>query len=109
MFISFATKVIRQLCEDSLEAEKILGGKVAEKLRNRLADLDAAKVVTDLIAGMPSQLDGHTQKTIKINLTSTAYLEIQPNHSKVPRRSDGFVDWSKVQRVKILRIEAGNV
>jgi addiction module HigA family antidote len=58
MDISFASKKLEKLCSDSREAMKVLGADGARKLRTRLADLEAADTVSELVAGRPHPLTG---------------------------------------------------
>jgi len=57
MEIGFRDDKLRDLCEKERVARKKLGDACARKLRSRLADLDAARVVTDLVAGRPHPLN----------------------------------------------------
>jgi len=101
----FATKSLRQLCESKTEANRHLGVTVAEKLSRRLSDLRAATSVKDLIAGRPRELRGARQPCLVVGLCEGSRLVFGPNHNVMPRLESGYVDWSKVSRVKILRIE----
>ena len=53
LILAFASKALREICEDEEQAERRLGKKVAESLKHRLGDLEAAPAATDLIAGRP--------------------------------------------------------
>ena len=78
---------------------------MADKLRRRLADLRAAKTVKDLVAGRPRELDRFDQQHIGIELCEGYRIVFCVNHNSVPMLKSNRVDWSKVSRVKILRIE----
>lgn len=58
MEIRYKDKKVRELCEKQAVAEKKLGTASARKLKVRLAALEAAACVTDLIAGNPHPLKG---------------------------------------------------
>lgn len=103
MKLAFRTQTIRKLCEKQAYAEDKLGIRVADYLRARLADLEAAKTLEDLIAGSPQTLENGV---IQVNIGSTARMLIKSNHNTTPRRRNGELDWSKVKRVQIMRIEA---
>ena len=58
MDISFANTRLRLLCHDERAQQRQLGAIDAKRLRSRLADLDAAACVTELVAGRPHPLKG---------------------------------------------------
>lgn len=84
-----------------------MGPAVSKKLKRRLADLRAAVSVQDLIAGQPCELDGPHEKRIALQLAKSYRLLLSPNHSVLPKLESGKLDWAKVSRVKLLRIESG--
>ena len=103
--IAFANKSLRQLCESERRARRSLGPRVAEKLKRRLADLRAANCVKDLVAGRPSELKGDHAGQVALDLGNKFHLVFCTNHSVVPLVNGGHVDWSRVNRVKIICIE----
>ena len=103
--LAFAKKSLRQLCESETKAKRDLGVRMAEKLRRRLADLRAATCVKDLVAGRPRELDGADHRHIAIDLCEDYRIIFCANHTANPVVKSGDVDWSRVSRVKILRIE----
>ncbi len=102
--ISFAEKSLRQLCENGALARRKLGIKVAEKLKHRLADLRAASSVKDLVVGRPREVEG----IMSVDLCDDYRIILCANHNSVPLLDTGAVDWSKVNRVKILKIEGSH-
>ena len=77
---------------------------MAEALRHRIADLRAATCVYDLLAGKPSIVDiGHTQQLVVI-LSEHSRLVLSANHSSNPLAASDKIDWSKVTRLKVVRI-----
>lgn len=102
--LAFATKSLRQLCENEARAKRDLGGTVAEKLKRRLADLRAAECVKDLIAGRPHEVEGATHRHFAVSLCEGARIVFCANHNTIPLEKSGGVDWSKVSRVKILEV-----
>ena len=73
------------------------------ELRARLADLRDAQSVEDLVAGSPRVLDAE-QEVMAISLGEGLNISIACNHSNIPRKDDGKVDWSRVRRIRILKI-----
>ena len=106
MEIAFESKELRDLCESEAVARGTLDEGDAEMLMHRLADLSAASSISDLLAGNPRPVDGG--RLIVIDLSSSRRLVFAPNHPRNPQRDDGATDWAKVNRVRIVRLEADN-
>lgn len=102
--ISFADKSLRQLCENGAIAKRKLGIKVAEKLKHRLADLRAASCVKDLMVGRPREVEG----IMIVDLCDDYRIILCANHNLIPLLDSGAIDWTMVNRVKILRIEGNH-
>lgn len=104
MNIAFATRKLREICENQVKAERELGVVIAAKLRSRLADLNAARSVKELLFGEPRESSEDGRSVFTINLTQGYQLVLASNHNSI--RADG--DWAEVTRVKVLEIEADN-
>jgi toxin HigB-1 len=104
MQIDFLDSKLRKLCENSREAEKKLGSDSARKLRGRLADLDAADHVKELVAGRPHPLQGDRMGQFSLDLAGAKRLVFKPDHQPVPQDADGNIDWSQVTAIKIIFI-----
>ena len=96
MEILFKDKKIQDLCEKRAIAEKKLGSVCARKLRARLADLEAAAAVTDLVAGNPHPLKGDRKGQFALNLDGGSRLVFRPAHNPCPQNTAGGIDWSRV-------------
>jgi len=103
--LAFANKTIRRVCENQASASRELGVEVADSLRRRLADLRAAPNVKDVIAGSPRENDSNSQSHFTVDLANGVRLVFCANHNSTPMLKTGTVDWAKVSRVKILKIE----
>src|SRR5687768_8862419 len=101
----FSTLYIREICESQVRAEREYGPNVAKDLRARLADLIAAEVISDLVAGEPTARQDAGVSFVAIRLEEGYRLLLLPNQSPIPKNADGSVNWKKVHRVKIERIE----
>jgi hypothetical protein len=99
--LAFETKLLREICESEQKARQELGIKVAEALKRRLADLRAATSVEDLPVAKPRKNSG----TCVVDLPQGYRLVFVPNHTKNPMLKPRTVDWARVGRIKILRIE----
>jgi hypothetical protein len=103
--IAFSTKALRELCENQTRATKLLGAKVAENLKRRLADLRAAPSIPEVVAGRPYELDGARSGDFAVNLCDGVRIVFCANHNIVPRLESRQVDWAKIGRIKIVKIE----
>jgi hypothetical protein len=102
--LSFAKKSLRTLCESQVIAERQFGLTAAGKLRRRLADLRAATNVKELAAGRPHQLAN--ARHMAVDLGDDLQLVFCANHNAIPMADTVSIDWAKVSRVQILRIES---
>ena len=105
--LAFKTIRLRTICESKSEATRELGAKVARVLTHRLADLRAARSPVEIVVGHPREL-GANGEHMAVDLVGDYRIVFCANHPK--RRSDnsGIVDWSRVSRIKILRIGSGD-
>jgi plasmid maintenance system killer protein len=102
LILAFASKTLREICEDEKQAARHFNKHVTESLKHRLSDLEAASAITDLITGQP-QLHNPTAK-YSVRLAEGVCLEFAANHVKNPVDKNGNVDWKKVSRIQIMRI-----
>ena len=82
-----------------------MGSEAAEMLKHRIADLRAAITINDLVVGSPRVLANTSGLYMSINLRDGQKLIFCANHVENPTCDTGDVDWSRVSRIKILRIE----
>jgi len=101
--LAFAEKSLRQVCTSRISASRKLGEKTAEKLARRLADLRACDSVGEIVVGKPQEIKSTPPGEFAIELGQRSRLIFSANHNDVPTVS-GKVDWSKVSRIKILRL-----
>lgn len=99
--MAFLTTSIRSLCEDENNAIQELGPEVAKVLRDRLADLRAAISIKDILLGNPMEVE---QNNFKIELFDNFRLVFGNGHPTKPN-SNKIIDWSTINRIKILKIE----
>lgn len=105
MELAFETKELRDICEHEARAKQELGKQVAEKLKHRLADMISARTVTDLVAGELHEVDGAHPRNMAVKISEGVRLVFSANHNEMPLSRPGAVDWSKVRRIKLVRIE----
>ncbi len=100
--LAFETRELRDICENEAEAKRQFGDAVAEVLKHRLADLDAAISPVDLIAGDPRLEPGND--AMALDLSEGYRLVFAPNHPHNPTTASGGIDWGNVSRIRILQI-----
>lgn len=108
MEISFKNRELRNLCASKNRAKHQLGETLASKLMARLADIMAFNNVDELIV---SQILGSVINSgdhIKIEISAKFNIIFCSNHIETPLLDDGNVDWSNVNRIKILNIGVDN-
>lgn len=105
MELAFHYRKLRILCESEAHAKHELGSEVAEVLKRRLADLDAATSAQDLVAGRPRELD---DANMAVDLCDGYRIVFCANHPSNPVTETGDLDWSRISRIKVLRIESDN-
>jgi plasmid maintenance system killer protein len=103
--LAFETKPLRTICESERHAKHEFGDAVAEILKHRLADMCAATSVNDLVAGQPRALAGAAPQQMVVDLNDSYRIVFTANHTKNPVTETGNLDWKRVSRIKILRIE----
>ena len=106
MELAFDSKPLRTICESEDDATQELGHAVSEILKHRLADLRAATSIADLLVGRPRVLQRAVHQYMAVDLGDDLRLVFCANHPNNPVAKSGQVDWLKVSRIKILRIES---
>jgi proteic killer suppression protein len=107
--LAFDSKQLRTLCESAARAEAELGLEAADALKHRLADLRAAGSVDDLPVGHPRVAKQNDSKVMLVDFYRRHSLVFCVNHPKPPKMASGAIDWTRVSRIKILRIGQNDV
>ncbi|MNE53994.1 hypothetical protein D3C80_1487520 [compost metagenome] len=105
MVLSYESKQIRNICNKEVVAQQSLPRHVVTMLIRRLADLRAVSNLHDLLAGNPRECSALPPGEYIIDLCDGYSLIFRSSHLITPILSTGKVDWSKVDRIKILRIQ----
>lgn len=104
MEITYASRELEKLCNRSNHAIRKLGDIGARKLQSRLADIESAHDVTELIAGSPHPLKGGREGDFSLRLHGAQRLVFRPEHDPIPRLEDRGIDWQNVTAVRIVEI-----
>lgn len=107
MELAFGTKSLRDICESEVHAKSELGPRVAEILKHRLADLRAAASPKDIVVGLLREVDNEGRRHMVVDLCDGYRIVFSANHANNPTTKTGDLDWARVSRIKILRIETG--
>lgn len=100
MDLAFGDKALRYICESEARARKSLGAPAAADLHARLSDLEAIDVVTEM-DWVPLTVDG---RNVSFEFHPGFRLLAEANEAKIPLL-DGAVDWSRVGRLLLRKIE----
>ena len=96
---------LRTICESEARAQNELGLEVAEALLHRLADLRAATSIHDLLVGRPRVSDTEGEHLV-VDLRNGYHIILEANHPNNPVTETGRLDWTRISRIKVLRIES---
>jgi hypothetical protein len=99
--LAFETKALRDICESKATAKERLGAKVADALKRRLSDFQSIDTFDELPFTKPRK----NSNNVSFNLPEGWRLIVTGGHGENPRLPDGKTDWTKVTRLKIVRIE----
>lgn len=105
MKFAFEDKKIRTFCEDADKANAEFGHAVAQNLQSRLADLDAATTIKDVMTGQPEKIKDSLN--YKVDLGDGFRLVFCCNHINPPLLN-GKIDWEQVTYIRLLQIEKIN-
>lgn len=102
--LAFDTMALRDVCESEEKARRKLGSKVAAGLKRRLSDFQAIESFDELPAARPRK----NSSSYTFSLPDGWRLVVTAGHGSNPTHPSGKIDWAKVSRIKILRIEKAN-
>lgn len=110
MHITFSTKKLRKQLNEKETMVKIHGELRAKKLKLALATLDAAPNLGALAPPMSPphrchELIGNRKGQLTVDLDHPFRLLFRADHSPLPLRAEGGLDWSKVTAIEIIGIE----
>jgi hypothetical protein len=101
--LAFATKGLRQICEQDARARRDLGVSAAGSLRKRLLDIEAMDALVPELPWLPTMV--RSDKIAAVEFHPGFHLVVTPNHGELPLDGDGRVDWTRVERIKLIGIE----
>ncbi|HSB78426.1 MAG TPA: killer suppression protein [Candidatus Methylomirabilis sp.] len=84
------------------------GAENARKIRQRLAELNAAATLADigrLPPARPHALKGNRKGQFAVDVRHPFRLLFEPADDPVPLRDDGGVDLARITRIRVLSVE----
>lgn len=107
MDIQFDTDTLAREYNNTKLLLKKHGEARAKAIRRRLDALRAAAVLDDLrnAAGRLHELKGGRKGQFSLDLDGPYRLLFVANHSPVPARPEGGIDWTRITAVTILGVE----
>lgn len=108
MLIYFRTSKLQKLCSKEREMLKQLGRVMADKLQQRLMELNAADSLADVSHLPPPrchELSGNRAGQFSVDLEHPYRLLFIPADDPIPLKEDGGIDLSQVREIEIIKIE----
>jgi plasmid maintenance system killer protein len=108
MVIYFRTKRLQKICNNTNEAIKKLGPKMARKLQQRLMELKATSCLADISRVPPARchlLTGDRDGQLSVDLVHPYRLLFIPANDPIPVTQDGGLDWSNITEIEIVEID----
>ncbi|MCL2155553.1 MAG: hypothetical protein FWH53_07820 [Leptospirales bacterium] len=110
MNISFKNTKLEKELNEGKNLQKIHGSLRAKKIGIRLKELRAASCLNDFWPPKsgPSrchELTGEREGQLSVDLDHPYRLIFIPNHSPIPKKTDGGLDWKQITAITITGIE----
>ena len=107
MEVSFPTSRMQKRCSEEKAMQMKWGRSLARRLKQRLMELRAATTLRDIGRTPPArchELKGKRKGQLSVDLEHPYRLIFKPDHSPLPRRKDGGLDWDNVTRVMVIEV-----
>ena len=108
MIISFKNRKLEKNFSDEKALTLRYGAEQAKKIQQRLVALQAAENL-DILRTLPQvrahELSGNQAGKISLDIKHPYRLLITPDYSAPPLKNDGGLDWKKITKIKILKVE----
>jgi plasmid maintenance system killer protein len=108
MDISFKSRKLEKDLSDEKALIRRYGAEQAVKIQQRLFELQAAENL-DTLRTLPQvrahELSGNQAGQISLDIKHPYRLLITPDYEAPPRKDDGGLDWKKISKIKILKVD----
>jgi plasmid maintenance system killer protein len=107
VLIYFDNSKFEQDCNNQRALLKRYGKRMAEIIRRRLDDLDAANNLEEMrhLPGRCHELHGNLAGHLSIDLIHPQRLLFPPADTPIPKKTDGGLDWTQIESIKIIGIK----
>jgi hypothetical protein len=100
--ITFLDDSLRELCECGVVAERALGTQAARRLRSRLADIRAARKISEVVTGRrPKPSAGR----ISFLLSQSHELVLEPVMKKIPTAQKAETDFDGADSFRVIEVK----
>lgn len=96
---------LREQCADEAVAAQTLPTEVAAALKHRIADIQAADSMQEVLAGKPRKGTYNGEECYVIDLGMSHQLTLVSAHAEPRLTADGSLDWSRIRRVKVVSLK----
>lgn len=107
MEVSFASNKLQKLCSNAKKMRGEFGPRCSDELQARLFELKAAETLADMRSWPQArchELSGDRKGQLAVDLEHPQRLIFEPDHSPVPTKPEGGLDWQQVTKVVVLEI-----
>lgn len=107
MNISFSSKKIQKFCSSEKESTKKWGASLSKRVRQRLAELNAAETLADMSRLPPArchELSGAKKGQFSVDVSANYRLIFKPDCVPVPKKEDEGINLGKVLDIKVLEV-----
>ncbi len=107
MKIYFRNRGLQKICSIEQVGIQKLGSKMAEKLRQRMTELHAADVLSDMSRLPPArchELKHQRKGQFSVDLKQPKRLLFVPAHDPLPCKDDGGLDLDNITEIEIIDI-----
>ncbi len=104
MEVSFSTRKLAKVCNSAKEIKASFGQRMADKLQQRLFELQAAETLDDVPRLPPPrchEMTGDRKGQLAVDLVHPFRLVFSPDHDPLPKKADGGLDWKQVTHIVI--------
>ena len=107
MTVTFNVKKLLKECSDSRAMIKAFGATMSKKLQQRLMELKAAEVLSDISHLPPARCHELVNKKgmFSVDLIQPYRLLFRPANEPIPLKADGGIDLDCVTSILIIAIE----
>lgn len=108
MKVYYSTNTLLKACLNTIEGNKKWGKAIADKVRLRITEFEAASSLGDISKLPPArchELSNNRAGQLSVVLTGNMRLIFMPKHDPVPTLPSGGLDWSRVTEIFILEVK----